>query len=167
MRGFGAKVKECSIAAPDLGGVIDYESYAYHAPYISASPELYDARTRETILSGREMSKKDYLRLAGELGRHRRSIDSAFAEVDLMVLPTLPGLPIEIRSATEPFSLNACTFAFSVAGVPTISVPCGFSKSGLPIGLLIAGPPHSEARLLAFAAAYEEAAGLRPRRPTF
>lgn len=62
-------------------------------------------------------------------------------------------------------SLNSCTFAFSIAGLPTISVPCGFSRSGLPIGLLIAGPSHSEARLLAFAAAYEKAAGWNPRRP--
>jgi aspartyl-tRNA(Asn)/glutamyl-tRNA(Gln) amidotransferase subunit A len=48
------------------------------------------------------------------------------------------------------------TFPFNIFGIPTISVPCGFSRSGLPIGLQISGPPVGEVTVLALAHAYEQ-----------
>jgi aspartyl-tRNA(Asn)/glutamyl-tRNA(Gln) amidotransferase subunit A len=57
-----------------------------------------------------------------------------------------------------------CMF-FNVYGVPAISVPCGFSSSGLPIGLTIAGPHFSDSRVLALASAYEKATDWHKRRP--
>ena len=60
------------------------------------------------------------------------------------------------------------TYAFTVIGVPAISVPCGFTKSGLPVGLQIAGPWRDEATVLRAAAAFERAqpwAHLRPPEP--
>ena len=52
------------------------------------------------------------------------------------------------------------TFAVTLLGCPAISVPCGFTSEGLPVGLQIVGPPHSEARLLAASKLFEDAAGL-------
>lgn len=165
IRSLGVETRECVLPAPDLGRVIDYESYAYHAKYLAASPGSYDQRTRKTLMDGHKITKSEYDRILADLERHRHSIGRAFADIDLMIVPTLPGLPIRIKEAVDPFSLGGCTFAFSIAGIPCISVPCGFSSTGLPIGMLIAGTSLGEGRLLALAAAYEKAAGWDKRRP--
>lgn len=166
IRSLVAVVRDAEIPMPELGDIIGAEEYPFHAPYLDASPDLYDARTRANILEGKRVAKADYVRMISKLKHHRDTIGSAFSEVDLVVLPTLTDLPLAIKEATEPFALNACTFAFSVGGLPAISVPCGFSRSGLPVGLLIGGPPLSESKILALAAAYEKAAGWEKRRPS-
>jgi aspartyl-tRNA(Asn)/glutamyl-tRNA(Gln) amidotransferase subunit A len=64
----------------------------------------------------------------------------------------------------EPERDNNCA-PFDIWGIPAISIPCGFSKEGLPIGLMIAGPRFSEGRVLALAHAYEQATAWHTRRP--
>jgi aspartyl-tRNA(Asn)/glutamyl-tRNA(Gln) amidotransferase subunit A len=81
------------------------------------------------------------------------------------MLPTLPRLPLAIREATAPFAQPACTFVFSLGGLPSMSVPCGSSRSGLPIGVLIGGPPLSEPRIFALAQAYEDITDWSRRHP--
>ncbi|HQZ94991.1 MAG TPA: amidase [Pyrinomonadaceae bacterium] len=165
IRSLGGVITEVELPIPDLGGIIDYESYAFHAEYLKASPGLYDERTRKTIISGSNVSEGQYQKLMAQIEKHRISVASVFENVDAVIVPTLPGLPIAIKDAVDPFALDACTFGFSIAGVPSISVPCGFSSSGLPIGLLIGGPVYSEGRVLRIASAYEKAAGWKKRRP--
>jgi aspartyl-tRNA(Asn)/glutamyl-tRNA(Gln) amidotransferase subunit A len=65
----------------------------------------------------------------------------------------------------EPESVSNCA-PFNTFGLPTISVPCGFSKSGLPIGLMIAGPRFAEGKVMALAHAYEKATQWHTRRPS-
>ena len=60
--------------------------------------------------------------------------------------------------------ISNCT-AFNIFGLPAISIPCGFSANGLPIGLMIAGPRFSEGRVLALASAYEKATEWHKKRP--
>ena len=165
IRSLVAVVREAELPMPDLGALIDVEAYAFHAPHLAESSERYDPRTRSTILAGQGISEAESARLRQALERHRALVRDAFSSVDLVVLPTLPGLPLTIREATEPFALKACTFAFSIGGLPSISVPCGFSRSGLPIGLLIGGPPFAEPRVLALAQAYERVTSWHRRRP--
>ena len=165
IRSLVAEVREAELVMPDLGNIIGAEEYPFHVQFLAESPELYDPRTREGIVSGKEVPAADLVRMMKDLEKHRRTIGSSFKDVDVVVVPTLPGLPLAIADSTEPFALNACTFAFSIGGLPAISIPCGFSKSGLPIGLLIGGPPLSEGRLLALAHAYEKATGWENRRP--
>jgi aspartyl-tRNA(Asn)/glutamyl-tRNA(Gln) amidotransferase subunit A len=59
----------------------------------------------------------------------------------------------------------ANTLPFNVYGIPAVTVPCGFSKSGLPIGVTFAGPRFSEGKLLALARAFEQATEWHKRRP--
>lgn len=160
------EVREAEISMPELGDIIGFEEYSFHAPSLASSPQLYDRRTHENILGGKKVSKAEYDRMIEDLRKHRETIDGAFSDVDLVVLPTLSTLPLRIAEAVDPFALNACTFGFSIGGLPAISVPCGFSKSGLPVGLMIGGPPLSEPKILALAAAYEKAAGWEKRRPS-
>jgi aspartyl-tRNA(Asn)/glutamyl-tRNA(Gln) amidotransferase subunit A len=80
-------------------------------------------------------------------------------------------LPEEIRNAQDPSEASGAersvrnTFAFNIYGVPTISVPCGFSRKGLPIGLQISGPPIGEVSVLALAHAYEQSTEWHNRQP--
>jgi len=61
--------------------------------------------------------------------------------------------------------LTRCTIPFNVTGHPTVSVPCGFTSSGLPIGLQLTGKVFQEGDLLRVARAFEQAAGWFGRRP--
>jgi aspartyl-tRNA(Asn)/glutamyl-tRNA(Gln) amidotransferase subunit A len=115
----------------------------------------------------------DYVEANWDLIRLRRTIDDAFTDFDLVALPTMRLLPPTINEALsreedpkprEPEIDNNCR-AFDVFGIPAISVPCGFSKAGLPIGLMIAGPRFSEGKVLGLAHAYEQATAWHRRRP--
>ncbi len=161
-----AEVREVELPNPEeLGRLIDYESYAFHAPHLAQTPERYDPRTRADALSGKDISQAEGEQLRRQLEQHRVKIRETFTQVDLVMLPTLPSLPLLISEATKPFAQPACTFAFSLGGLPAISVPCGFSRSGLPIGVLIGGPPLSEPNIFALARAYESARKWRSRQP--
>ena len=98
-----------------------------------------------------------------------------FAKVDLLVTPTSPVLPLTITDALDqersgkgpPLELRN-TQPLSIYGLPSISIPCGFSeKSKLPIGLQVSGPPFGEAQVLALAHAFEQATEWHKRRPLF
>jgi aspartyl-tRNA(Asn)/glutamyl-tRNA(Gln) amidotransferase subunit A len=160
-----SEVREAELPMPDLGSLIDAEAYAYHARYLAIHADRYDSRTRAMILPGQAVSPVEVARLKQALAEHRASVGRAFSSVDLMVVATLPVLPPTIAECTDPSALGACTFGFSLGGLPCISVPCGFSSSGLPIGLLIGGPPLADARVLALAQAFESATAWHRRRP--
>lgn len=165
LRPMVAEIRGAELPDPDLGALISAEAYAFHAPTLAAMPERYDPRTRRDALDGRAIPEAEVTRLREALARHRASIGDAFARVDLMLIPTLPEPAVPLREATEPFAQPSCTFAFNTGGLPSLSVPCGFTTSGLPIGLLISGPPFSEPRVLALAQAYERATDWHRRRP--
>jgi aspartyl-tRNA(Asn)/glutamyl-tRNA(Gln) amidotransferase subunit A len=99
----------------------------------------------------------------------RRDFDHAFAEVDAIVAPTAPTPAFKLGEKTEdPLAMylnDVFTIPAPLAGVPAISVPCGFSAGGLPIGLQLIGKPFDEATLFRVAGAYEATADWRTRRP--
>jgi aspartyl-tRNA(Asn)/glutamyl-tRNA(Gln) amidotransferase subunit A len=148
------------------------ESYAYHESNLAHNPNLYMPPTRRTIERGAQMKASDYVRAWRELQLLRRTVDDVFQNVDLLITPTRRnpprGVDDEIRRAANekpvpPDPEN--TRPFDVYGLPTISVPCGFTRSGLPIGLQISGPHFGESSVLALAHAYEQATEWHKRRP--
>jgi len=90
----------------------------------------------------------------------RREFDAAFAKYDALLTPTSPTVPFKIGEKTaDPIQMylsDVCTLPINIAGVPALSLPCGFSR-GLPVGMQIIGKPFSEALLLRIARAYEPA----------
>ncbi|HSD68967.1 MAG TPA: amidase [Woeseiaceae bacterium] len=141
------------------------EAYAYHERYLSdpANHRLYDRVTLERLLAAGEFSAASYIEERRKLAIARHAIAATLSDIDIIVTPTAPGLPEKIRNAQNPAEASGAepsvrnTFPFNIFGIPTISVPCGFSRSGLPIGLQISGPPLGELSVLALAQAYEQA----------
>jgi aspartyl-tRNA(Asn)/glutamyl-tRNA(Gln) amidotransferase subunit A len=98
----------------------------------------------------------------------RREFGAAFAEVDLIVAPTTPNVAFRHGEKKDPLAMylnDVFTIPGNLAGIPGVSVPCGFSAAGLPIGLQVLGRPLDEARVLRAAYAYEQATTWRSRRP--
>ncbi|MGH7305812.1 MAG: Asp-tRNA(Asn)/Glu-tRNA(Gln) amidotransferase subunit GatA [Candidatus Rokuibacteriota bacterium] len=98
----------------------------------------------------------------------RREFAAAFARVDLIVAPTTPNVAFKHGEKEDPLSMylnDVFTIPGNLSGIPGVSVPCGFSAKGLPIGLQVLGRPLDEGRVLRAANAYEQATTWRSRRP--
>jgi aspartyl-tRNA(Asn)/glutamyl-tRNA(Gln) amidotransferase subunit A len=99
----------------------------------------------------------------------RRDFEQAFSTVDAIVTPTTPTPAFRLGEKTDdPLAMylnDVFTIPASMAGIPALSVPCGFSTAGLPIGLQLMGRPFDEATLFQVAGAYEAETGWRLRRP--
>jgi aspartyl-tRNA(Asn)/glutamyl-tRNA(Gln) amidotransferase subunit A len=118
----------------------------------------------------------DYIQAQWDLQILRKTIDDAFVDYDVVVLPTMRGLPLTVNAALareegsgegggeEPAS-SSNTSEFNAYGIPSLTLPCGFSASGLPIGMMIVGPRFSEGKVLAMGHAYEQATEWHKKRP--
>jgi aspartyl-tRNA(Asn)/glutamyl-tRNA(Gln) amidotransferase subunit A len=160
LRDLSADVVE--VALPDTPAAVQApEVYAIHATHYAETPELYGRWMRERLRMATEIDTVAYINARQELDRLRRIANDVFDQVDLLVTPTSPVPPITITEATQMSPSPAGelwlrnTRPFNAYGWPTISLPCGFTREGLPIGLQIAGPDFSERNLLSFARTFE------------
>jgi len=166
-----AELKDVRLEVPTDRTLQSAESYALHSKNTAEHPELYQPETLRRLRTGEKVSATDYIARRRELEQLRRDISHAFAEVDLLVTPTTP-VPApsiaDLRStpdALRPAELKLLrnTRPFNVWGLPAISIPCGFTQSGLPIGLQIAAPHWREDLVLRLAYAYEHATAWHKR----
>jgi aspartyl-tRNA(Asn)/glutamyl-tRNA(Gln) amidotransferase subunit A len=143
------------------------EAYTYHAQWITESPEKYQASTRQRVVqNGADVKTSAYVQARHQLELLRREIKKTFANVDLLITPTLPSPPVQITQAANPTAVSIRnTSPFDVLGLPAISVPCGFTTAGLPIGLQLIGAPFAESTVLVLAHAYERETEWHQRRP--
>ena len=173
LRTLVAEIREISIEVPTDRSLQAAESYASHADDIARTPELYQPETLRRLRTGANISATDYIHFRRELAAARRNIANTFADVDLLITPSMPmpaPLIAELKKtpdALRPAELKLLhnTRPFNVWGLPAISVPCGFTQAGLPIGLQIAGPHWREDLVLRLAHAYEQATAWHKRRP--
>lgn len=157
------------------------ETYAWHAKWLAESPEKYQAATRAQMIRSNEIKPDVYAQARRQVDLVRREIRKVFLNVDLLLTPTLKTPPGLIAAALNPGpppqpargngarnngagGLNTVG-AFDVYGLPAITVPCGFTGSGLPVGLQISAAPFAESTMLALAHAYERATQWHSRRP--
>ena len=168
-----AEVREIELPVPTDRSLQSAEAYAYHAEFVARTPELYEPETLRRIESGRNLSAGDVLEQRNQLQNTRREIVDVFENVDVLVTPTTPVVAPTIADLLEdPDQLRARelvllrnTRPFNIWGLPAISVPCGFTAAGLPMGLQISGPHWQEARVLQLAYAYEQATDWHLRQP--
>ncbi|SPF50022.1 Enantiomer-selective amidase (fragment) [Candidatus Sulfotelmatobacter kueseliae] len=167
----GAEMKEVQLNAPTDRALQAAESYAYHAGNVNRTPEFYQPETLRRIRSGENVSPAEITQRRRELEEARRNISGIFTDVDVLVTPTTPiPAPLIDDLKTNPDALRPAelkllrnTRPFNVWGLPAISVLCGFTQAGLPIGLQIAGPHWREDLVLRLAHAYEQATAWQRR----
>jgi aspartyl-tRNA(Asn)/glutamyl-tRNA(Gln) amidotransferase subunit A len=149
------------------------ESYACHAQNIRQSADLYQPETVQRIRAGESIGDDEMSAAREALQRERVEVQKAFDKLDVLITPTMPiSAPAVAKLRENPGELRPQelillrnTRPFNVWGLPAISVPCGFTQDGLPIGLQIAGPPGREDVVLRVAFAYEQATSWHKRRP--
>jgi aspartyl-tRNA(Asn)/glutamyl-tRNA(Gln) amidotransferase subunit A len=168
-----SSVRDIEMPASNDTTILRAEAYAYHAENVKKSPELYQPETLKRIRSGEDVTVATYIQARRQVEQYRHNIRKLFATVDLLVTPTTPVPPFTIselladmdKLRTKEVLTLRNTRPFNILGLPTISVPCGFTKSGLPIGLQISGAPWAEANVLRLAHAYEQQTDWHKKRP--
>jgi aspartyl-tRNA(Asn)/glutamyl-tRNA(Gln) amidotransferase subunit A len=153
----GALEVELPVSPPGLL-VGPVEIYEYHQDLIKERRELYSSVTLQLILRGAEVSAIDYSAELQQVALARKAIVQVFEQVDLLVTPTVLRLPVtidEAQTSPQQRALIPNTIPFNYFGIPAVTIPCGFSRSGLPIGLQICGPALGEPDMLALAHAYQ------------
>ena len=152
--------------------ILRAEAYAYHKEYVIKSPELYQAQTLKRIQTGADISASAYIQARRQLEQVRRSVSRVFENVDLLITPTTCVPPFSISDLSDPNTLREKelltlrnTRPFNMLGLPTISVPCGFTRTNLPIGMQITGPSGAEAMVLRLAHSYEQTTEWHKHKP--
>jgi amidase len=179
LRHAGARVEETH---PDFDGLLEMVLATRGASMVARHEPKF-AKWRDVMQDNLVKNIEFGLRLSPvEIGRAERLRTALWQRVrafqeryELIVTPTtaVPPFPVETAYPTEIdgkpmrsyIEWVLLTYAFTMVGVPAISVPCGFTRSGLPVGLQIAGRWRDEAGVLRAAAALERTAPWRHRRP--
>lgn len=168
----GAGVEEVNIPSLEYAGmardvIIRSESFNYHKENLRSQPENFGDIARLRLYVGVLFTASDYVQAQRARSRVKREFAQVLQKVDVIATPTELN-PAPTFQEFDPVSkaLNrSLTGAFSLTGMPAISLPCGFSHSGLPIGLQIAGKPFDEPTVLRVAYAYEQRVRWYERRP--
>jgi aspartyl-tRNA(Asn)/glutamyl-tRNA(Gln) amidotransferase subunit A len=177
MASLGAHVAERALPHTDLlrdtqRTIISSESAAYHREHMkdpaAFGPYVLDRMKQAWTVGAAELAAAHRTR-----AQIRRAWTLVFRDVDLILAPTTPApaLPREDerpageRDAAAARLLTSYTSPFNLTGLPAISVPCGFTRAGLPVGLQLAAAPWRESLLLRAGHAYERATTWHQRRP--
>ena len=171
-----AHVREVELEAGGHRSIFNAEIYEYHEAMVTKTPELYQPQTLPRILKCAGISASDYIRDWRSLAGERNKAEELFQHVDAVITPTVPVAAPRI-SELEALGINALrpfetkyllrnTSPFSVLFWPSVSVPCGFQREGLPVGLQISGKPGADATVLRLAHAYEQATEWHKRVPS-
>jgi aspartyl-tRNA(Asn)/glutamyl-tRNA(Gln) amidotransferase subunit A len=178
LRSLGANVSEVSWPAvrqaPVLYAISLAEGAAAHEHWLRTRGESYGADVRECMRLGLLVPATAYLKAQRVRAVVSRDLARVLREVDVLVTPTAPipapkldAGPGEIGAPTGALrnTLRRFTQPFNVTGSPAVTVPCGFSRDGLPIGLQLVGRPFDEARLLNLAYTYEQSTDWKDKHP--
>ena len=176
----GANVIEVDVPGDDealsiLIDILGPEASAYHRKWMAERPDEYFVPVLRQLESGLKVSAVDYI-VALERRQHfAEAYLEAIEHIDFLLTPTVPVTAPRIGERTVPVNgidentqnlLTLLNRPFNLSRMPSVSVPCGFDKDGLPIGLQIAGKPFDEKTILRVAFAYEQATDWHDRHPS-
>jgi aspartyl-tRNA(Asn)/glutamyl-tRNA(Gln) amidotransferase subunit A len=145
--------------------IIFSEAYAFHRDMLQRHPEGYHPGTRASIALGKPIDAATYILARREM-ESLRAIAAAvlFRDADLLLTPTAPGVAFPLGSNPDLVFLRN-TAPWNLYGLPSVSIPCGFSESGLPIGLQLTGKPDADATVLSAAAAFQQETDFHAKQP--
>jgi aspartyl-tRNA(Asn)/glutamyl-tRNA(Gln) amidotransferase subunit A len=140
--------------------ILTSEAYAIHEKWLRERPQDYGSLTRERILSGAFVRATDYINATRVRSRLAKAFHALFDDIDVAVTASSmdPACRIDDSEAIERTYGRQARAPFNVTGSPALSVPVGFSKAGLPLGMQIIGKPFTEALVYRVGDAYERAA---------
>jgi aspartyl-tRNA(Asn)/glutamyl-tRNA(Gln) amidotransferase subunit A len=175
----GASVRAVSLTGMEetaelAGEITAGEALAYHSEWLVNRSKEYGSDVRSRLEAAQTQSSLTYLKAQERRRHYKEMFMSVLEKVDVLVSPTLPVVvpliddqDISIGSRREDvrLALLRLTRPCNLSGLPSVSVPCGFSAEGLPIGLQIMGREFDEATVLRAAYAYEQATPWHKRLP--
>ena len=166
----GAEVREVEI--PHLQETLEAQrhilaadAYAIHEERLKSAPEKFDEEVRERLLEGERLKAHRYAGAQQRKLGAKDEFERALREVDVLLAPTVPiaatlidQREVNIGGYEEPVrsAVTRLTGPANLIGFPSLSVPCGFTTTGLPVGMQLIGCPFDEATLYRFGHAYEE-----------
>ncbi len=172
MESAGATVVEVQIPhaaeSRDAGFITSRaEAYAYHELDLQQRPDLYGKHTRQTLELGAFFSVADYIQAQRLRSLLKAECASALTEVDVLITPTMPSTAPSFADfdPDERFTSPSFTSIWNLTGLPALSIPCGFSRGNLPIGLQIVGKPFAEPVALKVGDAYQQLTKWHTRMP--
>lgn len=142
---------------------------AFHRERLKEHPDWFGADVRQRLETGAAFTSTEYALARRTQVEVRRRCDILFEEYDALILPTTPiAAPVlEGENAVERARLlTRLTAPFNITGLPALSVPCGFTTEGLPIGLQIASRAWNESGVLRIGYAYQEATEWHKMKPS-
>ncbi|HIM99002.1 MAG TPA: Asp-tRNA(Asn)/Glu-tRNA(Gln) amidotransferase subunit GatA [Gammaproteobacteria bacterium] len=145
------------------------DAYEYHRERVESAPEKFGRDVLDRILLGRDIAGCDYAAALRARERWNRTVDRTLEQVDVILTPTTPITAPLVEESSDMLStthhLTRFTYLFSWAGLPGLSVPCGFTSAGMPIGMLLNGRPWEETLLFQIGHSYQNDTDWHSRRP--
>lgn len=141
---------------------------AFHRERLKEHPDWFGADVRQRLETGAGFTSSEYALARRTQVEVRRRCDLLFEEYDALILPTTPiAAPVlEGENAVERARLlTRLTAPFNLTGLPALSVPCGFTNEGLPIGLQIVSRAWNESGVLRIGYTYQEATSWHKQKP--
>lgn len=180
LREMGASTEEASLpSASNSGGafvvIADTDAAAFHSRWLRDRRDDYDSGSRTRLDAASMLPAAGYMRAQRARSVVKREMEELLERFDLLLAPAsnAPAQPVEsatggpggsYRGAAD-MARRRLTSPASLAGLPALSVPCGFTRSGLPVGLQLIGRPFGESTLFRVGRAYERATEWRHMRP--
>ena len=157
------------------GLVVAAEAYTIHQARLEAHFEQYDPIVRQRLIQGKAVTATEYLNTTRAWTQLRAKVVHTLRNVDALLVPTtiIPALPVgELDAALETYNARNLQYLRNTAignvlNLCGLSVPCGFTSQGLPIGLMIYGKPYNEDLILRIGYAFEQATDWHRRTPDF
>ena len=150
------------------GRMVQADGAAFHRERLAERPDWFGADVRQRLETGAALTSSEYALARRTQAEGRRRFEMFFENFDILLLPTtpIPAPPIEGTQAIEAArQLTRLTAPFNLAGLPALSVPCGFTGENLPIGLQIISRHWGEAKALQAGHAFEQATEWHNCRP--
>ena len=171
LRKLGAEMHDLTIpsfnASRSFFLIMVAEAFAYHEHDLRAHPELYGEVLRERIMAGALVTASEYVQAQRIRMQVCADVADVMKTVDVLVTPTSPkpATPFKVAYDPELAFPRSNTPPFNLTGQPTLALPCGFAKSGLPVSMQLAGRAFEETTVLRLGHAFQRATDWHTRRP--
>jgi aspartyl-tRNA(Asn)/glutamyl-tRNA(Gln) amidotransferase subunit A len=173
LEALGARIETVTIPTLAYSGaaqpvIMLSEAFAYHEHNLRRRPEAFGDMVRARFRTGGLFTASDYVQAQRVRNVLKRECAEVLQRVDVLVSPTMSSPPPSFASVDVMTTARRPSFTgpYNLTGMPAISVPCGFTPAGLPVGLQIAGKPFDEPTVLRVGHTYEQQARWFEHRPT-